>query len=165
MIKGRHIYIMVGVPGVGKSTVAKEMSESMNIPIVSRDEIRFSLVDDADDYFSKEKLVYKTFIDTINKTILEKDSDVIVDATHISKASRNKLFNYLSKETKDKSDFTAIVVLSDLNSIKRRNAQRTGRRRVPDKVIEDMYNSFEYPNENWITSVEKRMIIDNPLFQ
>lgn len=164
-MKKRHIYIMVGVPGVGKSTIAKEISEKMNIPIVSRDEIRFSLVKDKNSYFSKEKLVYKIFIDTINKTILEKDSDVIVDATHISKASRNKLFNCLSEETKKVSDFTAIVVLSDLESIKKRNAQRTGIYRVPDKVIEDMFNSFEYPNENWISFIEKRAVIDTSLFQ
>ena len=46
---------MVGAPGAGKSTFIKNNKDKLcgSVNIVSRDEIRFSLLKDGDEYFSK----------------------------------------------------------------------------------------------------------------
>ena len=49
------LYILSGCPASGKSTFGKKMSKITGIPIVSRDEIRFSLLKDDEDYFSHEE--------------------------------------------------------------------------------------------------------------
>ena len=51
----RNLFVMVGVPGSGKSTFLKENFEGKgNVKIVSRDAIRFSFVKPDEPYFSKE---------------------------------------------------------------------------------------------------------------
>ena len=58
------LMVMVGIPGSGKSTFAKHYSEDANnMPIVwiSRDEVRYSLISEKDEYFAKEKDVFKVF--------------------------------------------------------------------------------------------------------
>lgn len=54
------LYVMIGIPGSGKSTWAKANKKEKDI-YVSRDEVRFSLLQDGDEYFSKEKEVLKEF--------------------------------------------------------------------------------------------------------
>ena len=56
---------MVGAPGSGKSTFARKRFP--NARYISRDEIRFSVLKPDEDYFSKEKLTWKMFIDAIQK--------------------------------------------------------------------------------------------------
>ena len=46
----KHLFLMCGVAGAGKSTY---LSKIKNAAIISRDEIRFSIIGDFDDYFAK----------------------------------------------------------------------------------------------------------------
>ena len=85
------LYMMVGIPGSGKSTFAKTLKGKY----VSRDEVRFKLLQDEDDYFAKEKEVFQKFIYEIEEG-LSKGNDVIVDATHLNKGSRYKLFSSIN---------------------------------------------------------------------
>ena len=82
------LYIMCGIPGSGKSTYAK--TYLTNTLYVSRDEIRFKLVKEDEDYFSKENEVFDTFIAKINEG-LRQSLDVVADATHLNSKSRLKL--------------------------------------------------------------------------
>lgn len=83
-------YIMSGIPGCGKSTWSRKFTaEHDNIVQVSRDEIRFSLLADGEDYFAHEDEVIATFYAEINEA-LAAGHDVIADATHISE-SKSKL--------------------------------------------------------------------------
>ena len=60
------LFIMMGVPGSGKTTLAKKLVEDKpNTIRVSRDDIRFSLLEKGDEYFAKEDKVFKTFTYTI----------------------------------------------------------------------------------------------------
>ena len=63
-------YIMSGVPGCGKSTWARKFaSENDNVVHISRDEIRFSLLKDGEDYFAHEDDVITIFYAKINEAL------------------------------------------------------------------------------------------------
>ena len=95
------LYLMCGVPGCGKSTWINKNKIDSDV-VVSRDVVRFSLVKENEDYFSKENLVFNTFIDQINEAIDNKVNTIYVDATHINETSRNKVLDrlHLSDEVK-----------------------------------------------------------------
>ena len=147
------LYILCGVPGCGKTTwVREKMKENIN-PIepkwgyVSRDEVRFSIIKEEDDYFAKEKQVFNEYVNRICNSL--KDTYVvntIADATHLNEISRNKLLNAIHRAMPN-LDFDVVMVYFDVpvEVCKFRNAKRSGRARVPDNVIEKMYASFEFP--------------------
>ena len=136
-----NLYLMVA-PASGKSSYANNFTESSGKPIkvVSRDAIRFSLLDDGAPYFSKEKAVFSKFIKEINEG-LDK-GDVIADATHINEVSRMKV---IKKIDLSKCKVSCIVLLTDELTAIKRNHLREGRARVPDKVIRENYARFTHP--------------------
>lgn len=142
------LYILCGAPGCGKSTYAAHMLESDNdIRYISRDEIRYSIIAKDDSYFSKEKLVFKQFINTIAQTLV-KGFDVIADATHITPGSRRKLLT--SIDSYGFTDYNIIFIYFSTSYVTccSRNEKRTGRQKVPADVLESMYNGFRKPTIN-----------------
>lgn len=137
-----NLYLMVGASGSGKSTYANNFAESTGKPIkvVSRDAIRFSLLDDGAPYFSKEKAVFARFIKEITEG-LDK-GDVIADATHINEVSRMKVIKRIDLS---KCKVSCIVVNTDETTAIKRNHLREGRARVPDSVISENYTRFTHP--------------------
>lgn len=78
------LIIMSGAPGSGKSTYAKQMIEkNPKTVIVSRDNIRFGLLQEGESYFSHENEVLKIFYTSIIH-YLSSNYDVIADASHLS---------------------------------------------------------------------------------
>ena len=134
------MYLMCGCPGAGKSYYIKtHLKEGEKI--ISRDEIRFSMLKDGDEYFSKEKEVYNEFLRRINAEIAA-GSDFYVDQTSLNIGARAKLLNKLNKKP-DK--LIAIYINKPLNIILNQNAQRTGRAFVPEDAVINMFNSIEKP--------------------
>ena len=82
------LYLMMGIPGSGKSTYLKTRFIE-RLRVISRDEIRFSMVKEDEEYFSKEKEVYAEFISQI-KEALKFEAEVFADATHLNETSRAK---------------------------------------------------------------------------
>jgi len=160
----KTLFVLVGPPASGKSTWAQEYLTSMNESVlwVSRDKIRFSIVNENEDYFSQEKLVYSSFINSI-KTGLETHDTVIADATHIAAGSRKKLFKALGDSIKE-VEVIAMVVKVDYKTALARNAERRGREYVPPCVLESMYESFTIPtleegfNQIWIYENNKYIV-------
>lgn len=145
-----NLLIACGVPGAGKTTflknAAKNLKENYNLSVeyVSRDEVRFSMLEESDDYFSKEKEVYKEFCNRIQKAIDNKDV-IIADATHITRKSREKLLKSLDLTG---VNISCISFEPTLEWCLDRNEERTGRAYVPREVIKSMYEQFEPPSKD-----------------
>lgn len=146
-----NLLIACGVPGAGKTTflkdVVKNLKENSRLTVeyVSRDEIRFSMLEKSDDYFSKEKEVYKEFVNRIQKAIDNEINFIIADATHITRKSREKLLDSLDVTY---VDITCISFEPSLEWCLERNEERTGRAYVPKGVIKRMYEQFEPPQRD-----------------
>ena len=150
------LYIMVGCPGSGKSTYAKK--HFPHALYVSRDEIRFDLVAENEEYFSKEDEVFIEFINTINIG-LAMGNDVVADATHLNSRSRNKLLKNLDPYLIRNIEIIAVIMTTPLNECIKRNENRKGTRSyVPPEVIKKMYHSFKAP------TFEELHIIDNVIY-
>ena len=89
---------MMGIPGSGKSTFVRKRRDIFDNPIVvSRDKIRFSLLEEGDEYFSKEDEVLKEFTKQIVESLSRPMGDTIVDATHLNGGSRRKILNLIAQ--------------------------------------------------------------------
>jgi predicted kinase len=155
------LYIMVGCPGSGKSTIAKKMIEwyKENAPMfslkyVSRDEIRFSIIGNPDEeskgedeYFSRENEVWEKYVAEIVEG-LESGKTVIADATHLNKKSRLKLLNAIREKNDEllhNTYISTVFVDTPLETCLKRNELRTGKRKVPRSSVRRMFYSIQKP--------------------
>ena len=140
----KKVYVMCGIPGSGKSTLAKQLAAEVkcSVNIVSRDQIRFSMISENEPYFSKEKEVFKEFIRQSSESIKKYDL-TIIDATHINRASRNKLVNNLFIE--EDIELYFVCMKTGLSQCQTWNKARTGRECVPITVLGEMYHMYERP--------------------
>ena len=138
------LIVMVGIPGSGKTTYCKKLlEEHPDWEYVSRDEVRYQYVDDQEHYFDHEYDVYKEFCNRIDMHLLN-GKTVIADATHINKASRNKLLNSLTAPIDTK---VAVVITTPLSICMERNSKRQGITKVPDDSMYRMWHRFMAPNK------------------
>lgn len=140
-----QLIILVGIAGSGKSTWIKNHLASFSgyTKVVSRDDIRFSIVKENEEYFSHETEVYNKFIEEI-KDGLEHCDTTIADATHINEASRTKLLKALGNSLKDVK-VIAVVLKPPLQVALAQNAQREGRKLVPRGQVRRMWYQFTKP--------------------
>lgn len=144
-----YLIMFCGVPGSGKSTEARRMAGSLaarNLTVehISRDELRFSMISDESEYFSKEKEVFSKFVEKMNNS-LNKNDCTIIDATHISKASRAKILQRV--ENPGSVRLLVLYLTTPIDVCMRQNDLRADRERVPHEVIEKMARQFEDPTE------------------
>ena len=136
------LYLMAGAPGSGKTYWATHHLTE-NDKYISRDEIRFSMLEDEDDYFARENEVFDEFIKQINNSLMIYDN-VFADATHLNFASRNKTISRIHVPV---DEINVVFLDTSLNMCIKRNAQRTGRKFVPETVIKNMYRSIKFPEK------------------
>lgn len=145
----KTLWLMCGVPGVGKSWFAKNRLWRPGWVYISRDEIRFSIVKNEEEYFSHEKEVFYKFVDRIANTLTWDADDVIADATHLNWGSRRKLLKAINKYYPvEMLDIIPVVVEAKLDDILDRNKLRNGRARVPENVICRMRASMSDPEKD-----------------
>lgn len=147
MLKNNGIlYVSCGVPGSGKSTFLKEMKREDEV-IVSRDEIRFSLLKPGEDYFAHEHEVYTKFLNEIVKNIHE-GRNVYADATHLNEKSRCKLLCGLYRRGCKQSETNAIYFNVPLATCLERNETRLGTPAyVPPEQVKRMAQQFVPPQK------------------
>lgn len=136
--------MMVGLPGSGKSTYAKELSNDLDAITCSSDIIRKELCGDINSQDKNEE-VFKLLHNRIKENLKDGKS-VIYDATNInSKRRRTFLF-----ELKNISCYKKCVIMATpFNECCNRNDSRD--RNVPYDVIKRMYMNWNTPYwfEGW----------------
>ena len=139
-----NLVVMVGPPGCGKSTFIKNQPLKGNH--ISRDKIRFSLLEDGETYFGKEDLVFKEYVKQIQES-LDAGCRTYADATHLNEKSRNKVLNSLGNLVKN---ININVIYFDICAAVccQRNALRSGRAEVPENTIINMMYRFQAPTFN-----------------
>lgn len=146
------LILVCGCPGSGKTTWIKNNLTEKDIH-VSRDEIRFSLIKEGEEYFSHENEVYQIFWNTINEK-LKLGFNVFADQTNLTPKARKYLINHIEGYDKLKIVWVDVPIEVALS----RNENRKGTLAyVPPKVIRNMRASFIPPSEkegfNSITKV------------
>ena len=153
----QYIYVLVGLPGSGKSTFAEKfIFNSLNYcAVVSSDMIREQLTGDEGNQEHNEevfKLYYEAF-----KGHLRAGRDVILDATNINIKARKQIFMHLNDYLKDtenynmhhqsRQDFrvTACVMPTSFWECVRRDSLR--QRSVGEDVIRKFLNGFQFPQK------------------
>ena len=136
---------MSGVPGSGKSTWIRDHM-TPRAEWISRDNVRFAILSDKDDYFAHEDDVFDTFINYINQT-LEKDNihSIYIDATHLNKRARDKVLRRVRKD--NIAELNCVCFNIPLETCYARNNLREGRSRVPQTAIANMYHSYRIPDK------------------
>lgn len=134
------IYLVCGAPGQGKSTWIKDNFVYGDV-YVSRDAIRFYLLDNDDDYFAKEKEVLKLFKYN-TELALQNGDNVWVDATFLTPLSRKWVLQLADKYD---AKVHAIAFKRPLKTCLKWNEKREGRSYVPRSTIRRMYQQFVMP--------------------
>ena len=144
-----NLYILIGAPGCGKSTWAKE-KKTLGWSVVSRDEIRYAYLKNDETYFSHEKEVFDTFVNALAASVLS-NKNTVADATNLNESSRTKLLKALAARLSP-STYNIIFIYFDTSytTCFRRNASRQGRAHVPEKELSSMFAAQSFPSYNEI---------------
>lgn len=148
-MKQKNLWLTVGMSGSGKTHFIHENFDKLykaeNLVIVSRDNIRFALLKDNEDYFSHEPQVWNEYIKQLKEAIEDETvTDVIADATHLNTTSRNKVINALNLPEEVNINF--ILGCVPIEVCQERNKIRTGRAIVPEEVIYQQERKLWYPD-------------------
>ena len=137
--------MLLGLPGSGKSTFANE-AKYIKV-VLSSDSIREELYGSEDVQTDPSRVFDIMFKRTVEA--LTAGKNVIYDATNLGRKLRINTLDRLKKAVTQDFITEAIVIYTDINEVKRRNASRA--RVVPEHVIDNMLKNFELPtyNEGW----------------
>ncbi len=148
-MKRKNLYLMCGIPGSGKSTWAKEavkvgQKQNFITHYHSRDAVRYEMVPETDEYFSKEKEVFKEWIRRGRESLNDETVDIVImDATHVNKASRTKTLKALDGQN---HQIRFVVMSTPVSTCIQWNNKRQGRELVPPDVVMRMSTLFEVPS-------------------
>lgn len=136
---------MVGLPGSGKTTYAKDFIKDQQVEYLSSDSLRAVFGKDESDQSCTSRVF--SHIKTKVDEYLRDNKNVLVDATSVNRKERS---DYINTAKKYGSKVVAVVFKMDRNGLIARNIQRgkEGGREVPTFVIDKMLNKFEEPDFN-----------------
>lgn len=132
------LFMMIGIPASGKTSLAEQIAKSEDAEIVSSDNIRKELYGDENIQGDNNK-VFRILQERIING-LKNNKNMIYDATNISYKTRMAFLQRLNKLEVEK---IAVMVATPYEDCLIRNAQRE--RKVPEEVIKRMYNNFYVP--------------------
>lgn len=138
------LFMMIGIPASGKTSLAEQIAKSEDAEIVSSDNIRKELYGDENIQGDNNK-VFRILQDRVVKG-LKANKNMIYDATNISYKTRMAFLQRIKKIEVEK---VAIMVATPYEQCLIRNSQRE--RQVPEEVIKRMYCNFYVPQyfEGW----------------
>ena len=142
-MKPKRVYLLSGPPASGKSTWVRT-NITPGSEWISRDNVRFAIVSENEEYFSHEDEVFDTFINYINQTLENPNIHTIyIDATHLNRRSRNKTLNRVRKQ--NIGELNCVCFTTPLEVCIARNHLREGRAKVPQSAIENMFKACAAP--------------------
>lgn len=153
MNKEYTVYMLVGIPASGKSTLAKRMNADYNIPVVSRDEIRLQITGTRKVFQEREGEISKAFCSCIINKFCNGEKSVIADATHSSIYSRFYFLKNLGKAAiaqnipEEKIDVIPLVVETSYDICFKRNAARPIELAAPEQEMKEYYLKCKYPSK------------------
>ncbi len=134
------LYVMIGIPGSGKSTYAKKLSKEIGCNVYSSDEIRKELCGDQQN-LKNDKEVWKLLKSRMREDLLN-GKDCIVDATNISKKKRFAYFEYIKDVPCEK---VAVLVDTPFEECLKRNKERPKEQFVPYPAICNLRKAYQEP--------------------
>lgn len=136
-------YLMVGIPGSGKSTEAERLAHREGAILVSSDGLRKQLTGSAGDR-SRDGAVFGLAFKTIKKALAE-DKDVIYDATNLIRSDRMRVLKILPPGVRK----VCVYLKTPSGVAMGRNMGRA--RVVPGEVIRRMRDTLKEPEleEGW----------------
>lgn len=138
MKKTKTLYLMQGIPGSGKSTIANKIAlVERNARIFSTDEF---WGENYDFNFAKLRFAHEWNQDRASTAMGLSCPCVIIDNTNIKKQAVKP---YLALAEKFGYTVQVVRVQTDLETALARNATREGIRAVPEDVIRKMHSEME----------------------
>ena len=135
------LYIMVGVPGSGKTTFAKKLATARDAIHISSDAIRKALTGDENNQ-TANKLVFP-MMHTGIRVALKNGHNVIADATNITERNRYML---VMQAAGTMARVVFVVMDTPFSECLERNWNRD--RVVPDYAMKRMIDEYTIPTAN-----------------
>lgn len=132
------LYIMIGLSGSGKSTVAEKISEQTGATIVSSDRLRLELYGDENDQAHNDK-VFAAFRNK-TKHLLRNGESIIADATHLTVKTRKALLD-IAKRIDCHKEAVVLATAGNLCICNDSRRERT----VGSSVIRQQMSRFQIP--------------------
>jgi predicted kinase len=144
----QKIYIMVGFPGSGKSTWAKEMAKDPETVIICKDVIRHMFKGEYLFDASYEPLVAEIAQAAFNNALMA-GFNVIIDETHITKDSRARCFAKINEHPLPiNPEIICVWFTEEENNLEHRMRQPRGYTDLKwTEVIDMMKKKFEKPSK------------------
>lgn len=151
-------YMLVGLPGSGKTYYANEYLRKENTTILSSDEIRKILLGSEEAQWGNS-----TVFETMNCATIEnlkEGRNVVYDATNINSKRRIALLDRIKKEVKKDIYFVSIILSVPYETCIYRQKKRE--RKVLEEVINRMIKNFEVPyyEEGWDRIINENFSTD-----
>lgn len=144
--KGQIIYVLMGIPGSGKTTWARKMaSKDNNTIIVSNDDIRFLLKHDyLYDGSEKQQILVRKISDSILKNAIEMGYNIIIDQMSLTKKSRMETVQRIRSIKKDVIIYLIRFEGSDQNLERIKNREmKWGDENYYKNLLEKLKNETE----------------------
>lgn len=136
------VYVMMGVPGSGKSDFSKRLSVALrDTEVVSKDTVRKAL---GEGYNSLSNIrVQQAFNNQIESKILS-GKNVVADATHLNKLSRSFLLRQVGIYD---LDIVGICLNPSVGTCIQRNLKRPAGEKISIDSIKQMHTALELPTK------------------
>ena len=153
----KTMVLLSAIPGSGKSTWSKAYAKTHpNTHVVSSDEVR-ARVSGSPQNFSKEPLVWETFLKDLNSFAEEEgDVTVIADATNL----QNRYRRYYFENTPGFDRHVLVLFNIPYEVCLRQNKMRDGERVVPDKAMESLRREYEEPTEDILALYDEVIVVE-----
>ena len=147
MSKIPKVYVLVGIPGAGKSTWIAQQDWTRDCVVVSTDHwIEVFARELGRTYSEVFELFMPAAVRAMSAQVAlaeQQGRDIVWDQTSVSVASRAKKFASLP----DYEHVAVVFATPEPAELTRRLAQRPGKV-IPESVVQHMINTFEQPTES-----------------